>query len=124
MHTFAYFQLMPNSRMRHTPLTDGQLDGLVRRFRALASASRLRVLDALMSGPLTMGELGEASGLSQSNLSRQVTELELAGCVARDRRGREVEVRIADSSLKKLCELVCGSLARQAEAAHASLRRN
>ena len=114
---------MPRSPNGSTPLSEAQLEALARRFRALGVASRLRVLDALMVGPLTMGELEHATGLSQSNLSRQVTELEQAGCVARARLGREVEVRIADPSLKQLCELVCGSLERQASAAHASLRR-
>jgi DNA-binding transcriptional ArsR family regulator len=107
----------------HSPLTETQLGAVARRFRALGVPSRLRVLDALMAGPRTMTELADATGLGQSNLSRQVTELEQAGCVARDRQGREVEVRIADASLKKLCELVCGALERQAEAAHASMRR-
>lgn len=106
-----------------SPLSEAQLEAMARRFRALSVASRLRVLDALMGGPLTMGDLGAATGLAQSNLSRQVTELELAGCVARERQGREVIVRIDDPSLKRLCQLVCGALAEQAEAAHASLRR-
>jgi len=68
-----------------------------------------------------MAELAEATGLQQSNLSRQVTELERAGCVARERVGREVKVQIADPTLAKLCELVCGSLQRQADEERARL---
>ncbi|MFT4515259.1 MAG: DNA-binding transcriptional ArsR family regulator [Planctomycetota bacterium] len=111
------------SRKRHAPLTEAQLEAIARRFRTLAVASRLRVLDALMAGPLPMGELATATGLSQSNLSRQVTELEQNGCVTRERQGRNVEVGIADPTLKKLCELVCGSLEQRASETHASLRR-
>jgi ArsR family transcriptional regulator len=111
------------STTRHTPLSAAQLEAVARRFRALGVASRLRVLDALMAGPLPMTDLADVTGLAQSNLSRQVTELELAGCVARERRGREVVVRIADPTLKQLCELVCGSLERRASETHASLRR-
>ena len=118
------FKLMANrTRRAHQPLTQAQLQAVARRFRALGVPSRLRVLDALMAGPLAMGELAEATGLSQSNLSRQVTELELEGCVARERQGREVEVRISDPTLQQLCELVCGAIARKASAAHDSLRR-
>jgi len=75
-----------------------------------------------MAGPMAMADLIEATGLTQSNLSRQITELELAGCVVREREGREVTVSIGDPTLKKLCELVCGSLADQATSQHKALR--
>ncbi|MFN3242455.1 MAG: ArsR/SmtB family transcription factor [Planctomycetota bacterium] len=116
---------MPTARRprRHAPLSEAQLDAVARRFRALSVPSRLRVLDALMNGPLSMAELADATGLQQSNLSRQVTELEQAGCVVRERDGREVHVHIADPTLRQLCELVCGSLARQATTNHQALRR-
>jgi len=107
----------------HTNLSDAQLEAVARRFRALAVPSRLRVINALMNGPLAMGELAENTGLSQSNLSRQITELELAGCVMRERSGREVTVHIADPTLQQLCELVCGSLAEQASSKHQALRK-
>ena len=108
---------------RHQPLSEAQLEAVARRFRALAVPSRLRVLNALMNGPLSMSELADATELAQSNLSRQVTELEIAGCVARERDGREVHVHIADPTLRQLCELVCGSLAQQATDAQRALRR-
>lgn len=105
----------------HTPLSEAQLALVAARFRALAVPSRLRVLNALMNGSLSMSDLAEVTGLQQSNLSRQVTELERAGCVARERVGREVMVRIADPTLAKLCDLVCGSLQRQADEERARL---
>lgn len=107
----------------HPPLSVAQLELVAARFRALAVPSRLRVLNALMAKALSMNELAAATGLQQSNLSRQVTELERAGCVARERQGREVVVAIADPTLRQLCELVCGSLLAQAEAERARLRR-
>jgi len=85
------------------------------RFRLLGAPSRLGVLNALMAGPLGMGALARATGLEESNLSRQVAELERGGCVRRTRRGRAVEVEIADPSLKALCEVVCGALQERAE---------
>lgn len=93
-------------------LPDDLLETIARRFRTLGVPSRLRILNALMDGPLGMGELAEATALEQSNLSRQVTELERAGCVQRRRMGRTTEVEITDSSLRELCDLVCGSLTR------------
>lgn len=129
MHNRSYFQAMAGDQQietrktrRYTPLSEAQLEAVARRFRALAVPSRLRVLDALMAGPLSMAGLMEATGLTQSNLSRQITELEQAGCVLRQRSGREVAVHIADPTLKPLCELVCGSLAEQASSKHQALR--
>ena len=92
-------------------LPEELLEVIARRFRTLGVPSRLRILNALMAGPLGMGALEHTTGLEQSNLSRQVTELEREGCVLRTRAGRSVEVEIADPTLRRLCELVCGSLA-------------
>lgn len=111
------------SSRSHTPLSEAALAAVADRFRVLAAPSRLRILDALLSGPLGMAELAETTGLAQSNLSRHVAELERGGCVRRLRAGREVTVEIADASLAPLCELVCGAVARNAEAAARELTR-
>ncbi len=92
-------------------LPENMLEAVARRFRTLGVPSRLRILNSLMGGPQGMAELEEATGLEQSNLSRQITELEREGCVTRLRSGRTVKVEIADPSLRELCELVCGVLA-------------
>jgi DNA-binding transcriptional ArsR family regulator len=105
-------------------MPEGVLDAVAERFRALSVPSRLRILNALMGGPSSMGALSEATGLEQSNLSRHVTELERAGCVRRRRAGRTVEVEIDDPTLLQLCDLVCGSLAERASQTHAALRRS
>ena len=97
-------------RKTKPPLPEHLLEAVARRFRALAVPSRLRILNALMNGPLGMSELEDATGLEQSNLSRQVTQLEREGCLERRRSGREVEVAIVDASLRELCELVCSGL--------------
>ena len=87
------------------------LGAIAARFRVLSSPSRLRVLNALMAGPLHMGELASLTGLEQSNLSRHVAAMEQGGCVARRREGQRVYVEIIDPTLKPLCEVVCGALA-------------
>jgi len=92
------------------------LGEVAQRFQALSSVSRLKIVNALMGGPLAMSDLQTATGLEQSNLSRQVAELEQAGCVARTRTGRTVTVEVADPALEALCQLVCGSLKERAEA--------
>ena len=111
------------SRKTRPLLPEHLLEAVARRFRVLGVPSRLRILDALLNGPLGMSALEEVTGLEQSNLSRQVTELEREGCVARRRIGRSVEVDIADPSLHELCDLVCGELTRQERAARPSRGR-
>jgi len=101
---------MATRKTQKRALPEHLLEVIARRFRTLGVTSRLRILNALMEGPLGMSELEEATELEQSNLSRQVTELEREGCVARRREGRRVEVEIADPTLRDLCALVCGSL--------------
>ena len=103
-------------------LSDEVLEAVSERFRVLGSLSRLKVLNALMQGPRTLGELGEDTGLEQSNLSRHVAELERAGCVARTRDGRNVSVEIVDPHLEELCHVVCGALQEQAEETHRALQ--
>lgn len=99
------------------PLPDALLERVAARFRALGAPSRLRILSTLMDGPLGMGELMAATCLELSNLSRHVQALEQDGCVVRERRGREVTVRIADPSLAELCQLVCAALGSPGEPA-------
>ena len=96
------------------------VQAVAERFRLLSSPSRLRILDALMSGPLGLGEIAAFTGLEQSNLSRHVAALERGGCVRRSRAGQAVIVEIADPTLAQLCELVCGALREEAAAAHAA----
>jgi DNA-binding transcriptional ArsR family regulator len=106
----------------HQRLSPAQLEAVARRFAALSAPSRLAVVDALMAKPLSMGELQQATGLGQSNLSRQVAELENAGCVRRRREGRGVMVEIADPTLYEICGLVCAAVTRHAEAQSRELR--
>jgi DNA-binding transcriptional ArsR family regulator len=98
------------SRHRAGLLPPDFLVAAAARFRALSVAARLRILDALMAGPETIGGLVRATGLEQSNLSRHVAALERAGCVRREPRGRTVVVSVSDPTLRRLCEVVCRPL--------------
>lgn len=126
MSKCAYSQAMPKrNRTRQTRkgMPPEAVESVAARFQLLSSPSRLRILDALMEGPLGLSELLERTGLEQSNLSRHVAALERGGCVTRTREGQSVMVAIADPSLGKLCDLVCGSLRDQAAEVHATFRR-
>lgn len=95
------------------PLPDPLVEVIAERFRVLSEPMRIRVLDRLRGGELTIGELAEALGTSQQNVSKHVAVLARAGLVAREKDGNSVRCRIADESVMRLCEEVCGGLQRQ-----------
>jgi DNA-binding transcriptional ArsR family regulator len=95
------------------PLPEALVELVAQRFRVIGEPMRIRVLDALRDGPLTINELTEALGASQQNVSKHVGVLAQAGIVARERDGNRVRCSIADDTIFELCELVCGGLRQQ-----------
>ena len=95
------------------PLPEPLVGAIAERFRVLGEPMRVRILDRLREGEATVGELAEALGTSQQNVSKHVGVLARAGIVARDKDGNSVRCRIADESVLALCEQVCGGLQRQ-----------
>ncbi len=68
-------------------------------FAALGSEQRLTVLRTLVrAGPegLSMGELGERTGVSGSTLTHHLKILAGAGLVSQEKRGRSIIVGAAD----------------------------
>jgi DNA-binding transcriptional ArsR family regulator len=84
-------------------------------FQALSETTRLHILSLLRSGERNVGELALACNYTSANISRHLAILSQHGLVARENRGTSVYYRIADDSVYKLCDLVCGSIARQFE---------
>ena len=97
------------------------LEIVAQRFRALGDATRLGLLQALFERERTVQELCALTGTSQANASKHLALLLERGLVTRQRDGLFVRYGIADSSLQRLCHLVCGSLAEHHESVRASL---
>lgn len=96
-------------------MTDAQIERAAGLFAALAEASRLRLLQALMvGGEMTVGELVEVTGLSQANVSKHLSGLYSARLVDKKRDGVYVRYRICDPVVLSLCELVCAKIERDA----------
>ena len=95
------------------PLPDALVELIAQRFRVIGEPMRIRLLDALRDGPLTINELTEALGASQQNVSKHVGVLAGAGIVGREKDGNRVRCFIADESVFELCELVCGGMRQQ-----------
>ena len=95
------------------PLPDGLVELIAQRFRVIGEPMRIKILDALREGPLTVNELSERLETTQQNVSKHVGVLAQAGIVAREKDGTKVHCSIADPVIFDLCEIVCGGLAQQ-----------
>ena len=81
-------------------------------FRGLSEPSRLRILHALASGPLTVSELARRTGLSQPNTSNHLACMLGCGLVARARDGRFAYYRHADDGIATLLSVADRVLSR------------
>ncbi|HYY88470.1 MAG TPA: metalloregulator ArsR/SmtB family transcription factor [Chloroflexota bacterium] len=95
------------------PLPDQLIDLIAQRFRCLGEPMRIKLLDCLRDGEATVGELQQATGASQQNVSKHLGLLLNAGMVSRAKRGTASVYAIADEGVFELCEQVCGGLRRQ-----------
>lgn len=94
-------------------LSDAALDLIARRFAALSDPTRLRLVHALFEGEKSVNALVGEIGGTQTNISRHLQTLAQANILARRREGLHAFYSIADPSIARLCELVCGSLEKR-----------
>ena len=95
------------------PLPEPLIELIAQRFRVIGEPMRIKLLDALRDGPLTVGELVERLGATQQNVSKHLGVLHQAGIVGRAKEGTFVRYAVADQSVFDLCEQVCGGLRQQ-----------
>ena len=101
---------MSKKRVKQPILSDQALDLLAARFRALADPTRLRILNTLMRGESSVGELVASTGLEQPSVSRHLIVLRREGILARRAEGNRAYYRIEDPTVSRLFGLVCGGL--------------
>ena len=91
-------------------------------YRGLADPSRLAILEALRATPRTVGEIVEATGLSQSNTSNHLSCLRDCGLVVAEQQGRFVRYRLSDDRVAVLLGLAEALLADVARGVDACTR--
>lgn len=104
-------------------MSDAQIEESARLFGILSEASRLRLLRALMEGPLTVSELMEATAMKQGNVSKHLGVLLHARFVSREREGNFARYALADPRLRQLCSLMCERIEVDARCRVAELSR-
>ena len=97
------------------PLPDDLVELIADRFKALSEPTRIKLLDRLREGEATVLELTDLNGTTQQNISKHLGVLQQAGIVGRRKQGNFSYYRIVDEGVLSLCEVVCGSIQRQAE---------
>jgi len=63
---------------------------IARMGKGLGNENRYRILEVLMKGPKTVGEIADRVGLAQPSVSQNLKVLKAANIVADERRGQEV----------------------------------
>jgi len=87
------------------------VDQAAERFRLLSDPTRLRLLNELDSAEeIPVSELAARAGVGLSNTSKHLHQLEREGIVAKRRQGTTIFYRVADPTLRELCDLVCAGL--------------
>jgi DNA-binding transcriptional ArsR family regulator len=104
------------------PLPEPLIELVAQRFRVLGEPMRIKLLDHLRDGDATVGELQEALGASQQNVSKHLGILHAAGMVSRTKQGNHTRYAISDPSVFELCEQVCGGVRRQLQDLEAILQ--
>lgn len=74
-------------------------------FRVLADPNRLEILSVLLTGPCSVSEVVERTGLPRSRVSNHLACLRSCRFVHAERQGRRVVYTVTDTRLNKLLDL-------------------
>jgi DNA-binding transcriptional ArsR family regulator len=94
---------------------DEVLQSVAAYFGLLAEPSRLKVMHTICERERSVGEIVVETGLTQTNVSRQLRHLHVRGVVSRRKEGSQVFYRVADATLVELCRTACVRIASQIE---------
>lgn len=96
-------------------LSDEAFEAISQRFRALSDPLRLKILYNLKSGEMSVTDIVDRTGGSQSNVSKHLSLLLNHGLVTRRREGTSAYYAISDPSVFELCNNVCGGIENDLE---------
>jgi DNA-binding transcriptional ArsR family regulator len=91
------------------------LDRMAEKFRMLSDTTRLSIVQALLAGEKSVGQVATETGQGQANVSKQLKMLADSGMVRRRKEGLQVFYAVSDPLVERLCELVCGTILQEAE---------
>ena len=74
-------------------------------FKALAHPLRIRILELLRAGPMSVTQIQEATGAPGSSVSQQLAVLRGRNILATERRGTTIIYRVPDPALFELLDV-------------------
>ena len=93
-------------------------------FCGFSNPSRLAILEALRTGSLTVSEIIEGTGLSQSNVSNHLGCLRDCGLVTSAQQGRYVNYQLSDPRVAEILSMADELLADVAKGVYECTRYN
>ena len=102
-------------RTRPRVPTPELLERIAERLKALADATRLRILHTLDGGEVAVSDLVHRVGGTQANVSKHLAILRRLGVVAARREGVFVYYRVIDPTALEICRTVCEALESRAD---------
>jgi DNA-binding transcriptional ArsR family regulator len=113
---------MSDTPAPHLLISDALLERVAQRFRVMGDASRLAILRLLTArGELSVGEVVDELGMSQANASKHLRLLLDAGIVSRRAEATSGYYAVVDSSIERLCAIVCDRIEEQVQLDHQAL---
>lgn len=101
--------------LRKPPMRRETFEEIAQRFHLLSEPTRLLILFHLGPAEMAVGEIVQRTGATQSNVSKHLAVLHSGGIVSRKRLGTSVLYSVADTSIFKLCDIVCGGIEQALE---------
>jgi len=83
--------------------------------KAMGNATRLEIMHILRERPMTVTELVEQTGCTQSAVSRHLAVLRSVSVVTAERRGNEKAYQLTNEKINEVCDLVRTVLVEQTE---------
>ena len=98
------------AKAKKRAMTPEALELVAARFKVMAEPLRLRILQELEGGEMSVGDITEAVESTQPNVSKHLKMLQEAGLLGRRQEGNMVDYSIADASVFEICDVVCSSI--------------
>ena len=95
---------------------DDVFEAVARHFSLLSEPMRLRILHAICNGERSVSAIVQATGGTQTNVSRHLALMHQAGIVARRRDGSAVLYRLLDPEFAQICRTMCIRIAGRIDA--------
>lgn len=89
----------------HTPSPTAVIERAAALFKSAGDASRLRLLELLMTGEHCVTELAEELGDRMSTVSERLRLLRADGLVSRRREGKHMFYRLADQHVEEILRM-------------------